>query len=74
VDFEIPGQYRELVDSFRAFLDSEVRAVDERFRLELQDDRRDDRMRQAGVELRLRSAELTSSAPWATSSTRPWAS
>ncbi|HEX2025499.1 MAG TPA: acyl-CoA dehydrogenase family protein [Actinomycetota bacterium] len=58
MDFEIPGEYRELVDSFRAFLDREVRPVEERFQRELRDDRWDDRMREAGLELRRRSAKL----------------
>jgi acyl-CoA dehydrogenase len=58
VDFEIPGEHRELVASFRMFLEREVRPVEERFQPELQDDRWDDRMRRAGPELRRRSAEL----------------
>jgi acyl-CoA dehydrogenase len=58
VDFEIPREDRELVDAFRAFLDREVRPVEERFRVRLQEDRWDEDMRAAGQALRRRSAEL----------------
>jgi alkylation response protein AidB-like acyl-CoA dehydrogenase len=58
VDFQIPGEYRDLIDSFRAFLDREVRPVEERYRQQLADDRWDDDIRQAGLALRTRSAEL----------------
>jgi alkylation response protein AidB-like acyl-CoA dehydrogenase len=58
VDFEVPGEYRELTDSFIAFLDREVRPVEDRFRPRFQEDEWDEEMRQAGLALRRRSAEL----------------
>lgn len=58
MDFEVPGEYRELTDSFTAFLDREVRPVEDRFRQRLQEDEWDEEMRQAGLALRHRSAEL----------------
>ena len=58
MDFDIPAEYRELLDSFRSFLDREVRPVEERYRPRLQDDEWDEEMREAGLELRRRSAEL----------------
>jgi acyl-CoA dehydrogenase len=56
MDFTIPDEYRELLASFRSFLDREVRPVDERFRVELQDDAFTDEMRDAGLALRRASA------------------
>jgi hypothetical protein len=38
MDFTIPDEYTEVLDSFRSFLDREVRPVEERFRQRLQDD------------------------------------
>jgi alkylation response protein AidB-like acyl-CoA dehydrogenase len=58
VDFEVPGEYRELTHSFTAFLDREVRPVEDRFRPRFQEDEWDEEMRQAGLNLRRRSAEL----------------
>jgi acyl-CoA dehydrogenase len=58
VDFSIPGEYRELVESFSTFLDREVRPVEERYRHRLQEDQWDEEMRQSGLALRRRSAEL----------------
>jgi acyl-CoA dehydrogenase len=58
VDFEVPGEYRQLIDSFTAFLDREVRPVEERFRQRFQEDEWDEEMREAGLSLRRRSAEL----------------
>jgi acyl-CoA dehydrogenase len=58
VDFAIPDEHRELADSFRSFLDREVRPVEERYRERLQEDEFDDEMREAGLALRRRSAEL----------------
>ena len=58
MDFTIPQEYRELLESFRAFLDREVRPVEERYRQRLQDDEWDEDMREAGLALRRRSAEL----------------
>jgi acyl-CoA dehydrogenase len=58
VDFTIPDEYRELLDSFKGFLDREVRPVEERYRQRLQEDEWDREMREAGLALRRRSAEL----------------
>ena len=58
MDFEVPGEYRQLIDSFTAFLDREVRPVEERFRQRFQEDEWDEEMREAGLSLRRRSAEL----------------
>jgi acyl-CoA dehydrogenase len=58
VDFRIPQEYRELLASFRSFLDREVRPVEQRFAPRLQEDVFDEDMRQAGLGLRRRSAEL----------------
>jgi acyl-CoA dehydrogenase len=58
VDFSVPDDYRELLDSFRSFLDREVRPVEERFRQELSEDQPTEEMREAGLRLRRRSAEL----------------
>jgi acyl-CoA dehydrogenase len=58
VDFEITGEFRQLIDSFTAFLDREVRPVEERFRQRFQEDQWDEEMREAGLSLRRRSAEL----------------
>src|SRR6266508_5026074 len=58
MDFAIPEEHRELVASFRSFLDREVRPVEERFAERLQEDRVDEEMTAAGMALRRRSAEL----------------
>jgi alkylation response protein AidB-like acyl-CoA dehydrogenase len=58
VDFEVSGELRQLIDSFTAFLDREVRPVEERFRQRFQEDEWDEEMREAGLSLRRRSAEL----------------
>ena len=58
MDFEIPEEYRDLLGSFRSFLDREVRPVEEVYAQKLQDDVFDDDMREEGLHLRRRSAEL----------------
>ena len=58
VDFSLPDDYRELLDSFRSFLDREVRPVEDRFRQELAEDQPTEEMREAGLRLRRRSAAL----------------
>jgi acyl-CoA dehydrogenase len=58
VDFAISEEHRALIDSFRSFLDREVRPVEERYRQRLQEDEFDDEMREAGLALRRRSADL----------------
>jgi acyl-CoA dehydrogenase len=58
VDFSIPDEHRRLVESFRSFLDREVRPVEERYRSRFEADELDEEMRRAGLDLRRRSAEL----------------
>lgn len=58
MDFRIPDEYEQLLASFRSFVDREVRPVEQRFAPRLQDDVFDDQMREAGLALRRRSAEL----------------
>ncbi len=58
MDFSIPTEYRDLLSSFRSFLEREVRPVEERFQPEIQDDVVTEEMKEAGLGLRRRSAEL----------------
>jgi acyl-CoA dehydrogenase len=58
MDFSIPDEHQELLASFRSFLDREVRPVEDRYRPQLQEDEFTDEMKQAGLALRRRSAEL----------------
>jgi acyl-CoA dehydrogenase len=58
MDFSIPDDYQQLLSSFRSFLDREVRPVEERFQPDLQDDRFTDEMKEEGLRLRRKSAEL----------------
>ena len=58
MDFTIPDEYRELLDSFKGFLEREVRPVEDEYRERLQEDEWDEDMREAGLRLRRRSAEL----------------
>ncbi|MBI4260891.1 MAG: acyl-CoA dehydrogenase family protein [Actinobacteria bacterium] len=58
MDFSIPDEYAEMVSTFRAFLDREVRPVEEAFLRELQEDELTPQMKEAGLGLRRRSAEL----------------
>lgn len=58
MDFSIPDEYRDLLGSFRSFVDREVRPVEDRYRQQLQDEVFDEEMREAGLALRRRSAEL----------------
>src|SRR5919197_3387436 len=58
MDFEIPEEYTDLLGSFRSFLDREVRPVEEAFAPKLQEEVFDDEMREEGLRLRRRSAEL----------------
>src|SRR5437870_10635409 len=58
VDFSIPDDLRQLLSSFRSFLDREVRPVEERYAERLQLDDLDPELLQAGLALRRRSAEL----------------
>lgn len=57
MDFTIPDEYRDLLDSFKGFLEREVSPVEETFRQRLQEDEWDQEMREAGLALRRRSAE-----------------
>jgi acyl-CoA dehydrogenase len=58
MDFRVPDELQALVDSYRSFLDREVRPVEERFALRLQEDELTDEIREEGLRLRRRSAEL----------------
>jgi acyl-CoA dehydrogenase len=58
MDFTIPAEYEELRSSFRSFLDREVRPLDERYARELQEESLPEEVREAGLALRRRSAEL----------------
>jgi acyl-CoA dehydrogenase len=58
MDFSVPEDIRQLLDSFRSFLDREVQPVEERFAERLQEDAFDEEMTEAGLSLRRRSAEL----------------
>jgi len=58
MDFAVPPELAEVRASFLAFIDREVRPVEERFRTELQEDRWTDEMRDAAGVLRRKSAEI----------------
>src|SRR2546423_863894 len=58
MDFAVPQEYAELLSSFRSFLDREVRPVEEQHAQALQDDVFSEEMREEGLKLRRRSAEL----------------
>ena len=58
MDFSVPPELDEVRSSFRAFLEREVRPVEDRFRQQLQDDEWTPEMREAGLELRRKSAEI----------------
>jgi acyl-CoA dehydrogenase len=58
MDFSVPDEYQELLNSFRSFLDREVAPVEERYRIQLQEEDFTDDMREAGLSLRRRSADL----------------
>ncbi|MFA5787711.1 MAG: acyl-CoA dehydrogenase family protein [Actinomycetota bacterium] len=57
MDFSVPAELADLRASFRAFLDREVRPVDERFRVEIQEDVATGEMRDAATALRRKSCE-----------------
>jgi acyl-CoA dehydrogenase len=58
VDFSVPPELEEVRSSFRTFLDREVAPVDERFRPQLQQDEWTPEMREAGLAVRRKSAEI----------------
>src|SRR6266571_2557124 len=58
MDFAIPQDYADLLSSFRSFLDREVRPVEERYAQQMQEDVFTDDMREEGLRLRRKSAEL----------------
>ncbi|HEX2032363.1 MAG TPA: acyl-CoA dehydrogenase family protein [Actinomycetota bacterium] len=58
MDFRIADEDRRLIDAFRSFVDREVRPVEQRFQPRLHDDVFDEEMREAGLALRRRSADL----------------
>ena len=58
MDFAIPQDYQDLLASFRSFLEREVRPVEELYAVQIQDDVFTEEMREAGLALRRKSAEL----------------
>src|SRR5437660_5342710 len=58
MDFAVPAELDEVRASLLAFIDREVRPVEERFRAELQEDRWTEEMRDAASALRQKSAEI----------------
>jgi acyl-CoA dehydrogenase len=58
MDFSLSDEHQDLLASFRSFMDREVRPVEDRYRPQLQDDQFTEEMKQAGLALRRRSAEL----------------
>ncbi|HYU57045.1 MAG TPA: acyl-CoA dehydrogenase family protein [Actinomycetota bacterium] len=58
MDFSVPDELRELTESFRAFLEREVRPVEERFTEALREESLPGDAREEGLRLRRRSAEL----------------
>ena len=58
MDFRVAPELDEVRSSFKAFLDREVRPVEERFRQQIQEDEWTDEMRAAGLALRRKSAEI----------------
>lgn len=58
MDFAIPTELDEVRQSFLAFLDREVRPVEERYRAQLQEDVWTDEMHDAAMALRRKSAEI----------------
>jgi len=57
VDFSIPDEYRELVATFRSFLDRQVRPVEDQYRTLLQEDELTPEMKDAGLALRRASTQ-----------------
>jgi acyl-CoA dehydrogenase len=58
MDFSVPDDYQELLKSFRSFLEREVAPVEERYRAQFQEGQLTTEMREQGLALRRRSAEL----------------
>ncbi|MFN2544557.1 MAG: acyl-CoA dehydrogenase family protein, partial [Actinomycetota bacterium] len=58
MDFSLPQDFQDLLASYRSFLDREVRPVEERHAQQLQDEIFSDGMREEGLQLRRKSAEL----------------
>jgi acyl-CoA dehydrogenase len=58
MDFSVPPEIEEVRASFKQFLDREVRPVEERFLPQLQEDSWSPEMREAGLALRRKSAEV----------------
>src|SRR5437588_7376652 len=58
MDFAVPQDFQDLLASFRSFLDREVRPVEERHAQEMQEEVFTEGMREEGLALRRRSAEL----------------
>lgn len=58
MDFTVAPELEEVRSSYRSFLEREVRPVEERFAQQLQEDQWTDEMREAGMALRRKSAEI----------------
>jgi acyl-CoA dehydrogenase len=58
MDFRVPPELEEVRSSFRAFLDREVRPVEEKYKQQIQEDEFTPEMREAGLALRRKSAEI----------------
>src|SRR5438094_8543571 len=58
MDFAIPQDYADLRSSLRSFLNREVRPVEERYAQQMQEDVFTEEMREEGLALRRKSAEL----------------
>ncbi|MFN2640285.1 MAG: acyl-CoA dehydrogenase family protein [Actinomycetota bacterium] len=58
MDFTVPAELDEVRSSFTTFLEREVRPIEERFARQIQDDEWTDEMREAGLALRKKSAEI----------------
>jgi acyl-CoA dehydrogenase len=58
VDFTVPDELQQLLESFRSFLEREVRPVEERFAPQFQEDVLSEEILEEAVRLRRRSAEL----------------
>jgi acyl-CoA dehydrogenase len=58
MNFSVAPEHAELLTTFRSFLDREVRPVEDRHRPQMQQDVLTEEIREAGLALRRRSAEL----------------
>ena len=58
MDFSVPPELEEVRSSFKAFLEREVRPVEDQFRQQIQEDEWTQEMREAAHDLRRKSAEI----------------